>query len=143
MARENEQTAPRILLVENNGTTKNVLREALEAELGCEVTTHANGTRALEEVLAGRFALVISSARLPGLDGIDLLRRMRVYDRTTHIPFLVVAVSPLSSLKRQFEAVNAERDGGAVEVIGKIALEPVLDAAKRLLSQRRQPLEAS
>lgn len=143
MTYKNEHPTRRILLVESNEITQDVLHEELEAELGCEVTALAHGMRALEEALAGRFTLVVSSAHVPGLNGIDLLRRMRTYPQTASIPFLVVAVAPSLALERQFKEVRAERGGGAVEVVGKTALEPVLEATEHLLDQCGQPSEAS
>lgn len=142
MALENEHPTQRILLVESNEITQDVLHEEMEAELGCEVTALAHGMRALEEVLARRFTLVVSSTRVPGLDGIDLLRRMRTYPQTAPIPFLVVAVTPSLALERQLEEVKSERGGGAVEVVGKTALEPVLKAAEQLLDQCGHSSEA-
>src|SRR3954452_21908013 len=66
----------RVLLVEDDADIADVLRRSLRNE-GYEVRTSADGVEALD-VAAGFFPdLVVLDLGLPGLDGIEVCRRLR------------------------------------------------------------------
>jgi two-component system, OmpR family, response regulator len=65
-----------LLLVEDDQRIVSVLRRGLEAE-GYVVETARNGAQALERVRAEDFALIILDRLMPGLDGLEICRRLR------------------------------------------------------------------
>jgi DNA-binding NtrC family response regulator len=66
----------RILLVDDEGGLLMTLAANLELD-GFEVTTAENGQRALELFRSEVFDLVLSDIRMPGMNGVELFRRIR------------------------------------------------------------------
>jgi len=76
----------RILVVDDDVELASLMREFLERE-GFEVEFAHNGNAGLESALRGRFDLVVLDVMLPGLDGFDILRRLRPHSQ---IPVLML-----------------------------------------------------
>jgi len=66
----------RILVVDDERFFREAIREALEGA-GLECVTAANGPEALELAQKGDFGVVVLDIQLPGIDGIEVLRRLR------------------------------------------------------------------
>jgi two-component system response regulator HydG len=65
----------RALVVDDDMVLRYTLRGILEHG-GIEVVEAADGAAALKELDAGEFQLIISDLRMPGVDGLELLRRV-------------------------------------------------------------------
>ncbi|RJE86351.1 DNA-binding response regulator [Paenibacillus sp. 1011MAR3C5] len=77
----------KVLIVEDDQAIAELERDFLEVH-GYEVTLRADGRQALEEALEQEYDLIILDVMLPGMDGFDLLRRIR---ETKFIPVLMVS----------------------------------------------------
>ena len=66
----------RVLVVDDDPTVSEVVRRYLERD-GYEVETVADGTAALRQALAHPPDLMVLDLMLPGLDGIEVCRRLR------------------------------------------------------------------
>ncbi|MDQ0113224.1 response regulator transcription factor [Paenibacillus harenae] len=77
----------KVLIVEDDQAIAELERDFLEVH-GYEVTIRADGRQALEEALEQQYDLIILDVMLPGMDGFDLLRRIR---ETKFIPVLMVS----------------------------------------------------
>jgi CheY-like chemotaxis protein len=55
-----------------------LIRQALESQLGCEVVTARNGTEALEAAREMEFEAILVDYLMPRMDGGELYRRLRV-----------------------------------------------------------------
>jgi len=66
----------RVLVVDDDETVSDVVRRYLERE-GYEVETATDGTTALRQALAHLPDLMVLDLMLPGLDGIEVCRRLR------------------------------------------------------------------
>lgn len=77
----------KVLIVEDDQAIAELERDFLEVN-GYEVTLRADGRQALEEALERDYDLIILDVMLPGMDGFDLLRRIR---ETKFIPVLMVS----------------------------------------------------
>ncbi|MEO5678519.1 MAG: response regulator transcription factor [Acidimicrobiales bacterium] len=66
----------RVLVVDDDETVSDVVRRYLERE-GYEVDTAKDGAAALEQALARPPDLIVLDLMLPGLDGIEVCRRLR------------------------------------------------------------------
>ncbi|OUS76261.1 DNA-binding response regulator [Paenibacillus sp. MY03] len=77
----------KVLIVEDDQAIAELERDFLEVN-GYEVTLRADGRQALEEALEREYDLIILDVMLPGMDGFDLLRRIR---ETKFIPVLMVS----------------------------------------------------
>jgi two-component system, OmpR family, response regulator len=69
----------RVLVVDDDEDICLYLREFLTRE-GFKVTTVSKPADALVEIRQGRHQLVLLDVRLPGVDGVDLLRQLRAID---------------------------------------------------------------
>ena len=76
----------RVLLVDDDVALAGMLREYLQAE-GFEATTAHDGEAGVEEALSGRYAIVVLDVMLPGLNGVEALRRIRARSR---VPVLML-----------------------------------------------------
>lgn len=66
----------RVLIVDDDVAVSTLLRDYL-GPLGYEIEFAADGLAGLEKAVSGAFAAVILDVRLPGLNGIEVLRRLR------------------------------------------------------------------
>ncbi len=80
-------TEPRVLVVEDDVQTASMLQRALTYE-GYRVTIAADGPSALQVALQQAPDLVILDWMLPGLDGLEVCRRLRSADET--LPILML-----------------------------------------------------
>ncbi|WP_458094114.1 ATP-binding protein [Roseomonas sp. WA12] len=85
--------APRILLVEDSETQALQLRRMLEAE-GFSVSRAATAEAALDGLNGPLPALVIADYHLPGMNGDELVRRIRLNVRARALPVLMLTDAP-------------------------------------------------
>jgi len=93
---------PRALVVDDDPGVRYTLREILESE-GLEVAEAEDGLAALAEAEAGHPDLVLTDLRMPGLDGMDVLRRMVALSPAPR----VVLITAHGSERQAVEAMKA------------------------------------
>ena len=95
---------PRLLLVEDDPE----LGPLLEVLLGdaYEVELLADGLGGLEAALTGRFEAIVLDRRLPGMDGVEVLRRMRSEGCRTP----VVLLTALGAVQDRIDGLDAGAD---------------------------------
>ncbi|MCX6636077.1 MAG: response regulator transcription factor [Acidobacteria bacterium] len=76
----------RLLIIDDDTELCSLLGEFLRRE-GYQVEAEHNGASGLARALAGEFALVVLDVMLPGLDGFEILRRLRPRSR---VPVLML-----------------------------------------------------
>ncbi len=74
----------KILVVDDEANIRELYREELE-DMGYEVTTVADGAEALAVIDTAKFDLVTLDMRMPDIDGIETLRKMKEKDSTLPI----------------------------------------------------------
>jgi two-component system, response regulator, stage 0 sporulation protein F len=79
-----EATMKKILVVDDEANIRELYREELE-DMGYEVTTAADCAEALAVIDTVKFDLVTLDMRMPDIDGIETLRRMKEKDSTLPI----------------------------------------------------------
>ena len=82
------QSIARILLVDDNAHGLTARRAVLE-ELGHKVVTASNGSDALELFGASTFELVVTDYKMPRMDGLELIKRLRKL--TPLVPIVLVS----------------------------------------------------
>src|SRR5215469_15928781 len=93
-----------ILVVDDEPQITRVLKTTLSSQ-GYGVRSASNGEEALNEMKNWPPDLIITDLRMPGIDGLDLCRRVRVDSR---IPIIVLSVKGEESIKVQ--ALDAGAD---------------------------------
>ena len=77
----------RTLLVEDNPDIAKLVSLHLR-DLDCDVEWASDGVTGLRQALAGHYDLIILDLMLPGLDGLEICRRIR--SRPTYTPILML-----------------------------------------------------
>ena len=101
--RRNALKAPRILIVDDDPGQRSLLDSFLTSQ-GFVTVPVASGEQALETLRTGDFSMMISDVRMPGLTGLETLRRAR----QEHAVLPVLLVTAYADIR---EAVGAMRDG--------------------------------
>jgi len=90
------ERARRVFLIEDDGSYRWVIRRLLESAFGQDVTVEefSNGESALGHAASAPPPdLVLLDLNLPGLDGFEVLRRLRAHERTRKVPVIIVTSS--------------------------------------------------
>jgi DNA-binding response OmpR family regulator len=77
-----------ILVVDDDLTTRKMLRFVLEQQAGHRVVEAENGAQAEARLAEARFDLAMIDVVMPGIDGLELCKRIRA---TSNMPILVVS----------------------------------------------------
>ncbi|MEG6507167.1 hybrid sensor histidine kinase/response regulator [Nitratidesulfovibrio sp. 1201_IL3209] len=120
-----------LLLVDDEEGIRTVL-VLLLTDMGCAVRTAASGAEALSMVRADPPAVVLTDVRMPGMDGIDLLRAVK-----TEFPGVEVLV--LTGHGDMELAVSSLRFGAGdflTKPVAPEALEVALDRARQRMALR-------
>ena len=72
----------RVLIIDDDLDLCDLLRDYLSSE-GFEVTAVHEGTRGVEEAVSGKYVLVILDVMLPGINGFEVLRRIRAVSQVS------------------------------------------------------------
>ena len=80
----------RILIVEDDPNLRVVIRMVLE-RVGYEVTEARHGVAALELIDGGAPDLVIADMRMPLMDGVELMDRIRSKPETASLPIVLLS----------------------------------------------------
>jgi DNA-binding NtrC family response regulator len=118
---------PCILIVDDDPGQRSLLNSFLRSQ-GFETTLADSGERALEMLRAGKFAMMISDVRMPGLTGLETLRRVREEPRMAGLPILLVTA--FTDIR---DAVAAMRDGAVNYLPKPIDLDELLNSVRQAL----------
>ena len=119
-----------ILIVEDDPETRLFYSSALESS-GFRTEQAHNGHQALEKALKTLPDLILTDIAVPGLDGIELCRRLRADERTRGLPLLAIT----GYGDRDYE--DRARAAGADQVLIKpCAADLLVDEARRLVRVR-------
>jgi two-component system, NtrC family, response regulator AtoC len=81
----------RILVVDDEPDSVELLQEFLTGK-GYDVVTASNGEEALRKVKEERPHLILLDVRMPGMNGLDVLRKVREFDQEVGV-IMVTAVN--------------------------------------------------
>jgi two-component system KDP operon response regulator KdpE len=155
-----KQSAIRILLVDDESAIRRALRPPL-MQLGFQVVEAWRGEEAIQMLRAGGFDVVLLDVNMPGIGGIETLRRIRAF--APRLPILMLTVRDAEEEKVEALELGADdyvtkpfstrelvarirtavrrvqapvRAEDAPIEIGEICLEPM----KRTVTKRGQPV---
>jgi len=125
----------RVLMIEDDFAVAEMYRLRLEAD-AYSVTIARTGEEGLKLAIADRPDLVYIDLRLPGMDGLEVLRRMRGNPATAEIPVIILTNFG------QPEHVERGLELGALEFLVKADTTParLADAASRWAHPRGRVL---
>jgi len=111
----------RILLVDDEADVASAMRLYLEEELDVKVETVKSSRLGLELLHERPFDLILVDFRMPGMTGLELLRRAK--DLWPEVPRVMITAHPDPRL-----AKAAETEGKAARFLGKPIAPPDLAA---------------
>ena len=98
----------KVLLIEDEPNITEAIRFLLTRE-GWQVETHAEGTNAIQVIVAARPDLVILDVMLPGKNGMDILRDLRERDDMQKLPVLMLTARGQSRDREMAEQAGVSR----------------------------------
>jgi len=104
--------AARLLVVDDNEMNRDMLSRRL-AKRGYAVDTAAGGAEALEMIAAKPYDLVLLDVMMPGIDGFEVLRRVRETRSPTQLPVI------MATAKDQAQDVVHALEAGASDYVTK------------------------
>jgi DNA-binding response OmpR family regulator len=117
-----------VLVVDDEANLRQTLARILH-QMGCAVTTAADGSEALQRLEAAPYDLVYLDIRLPGMDGLQVLRQ--IHDRYPQVAVvLLTAHASISS------AVEAVRLGATDYLIKPITPEALIARTRTILADQ-------
>ena len=84
---EHESTG-RLLVVDDNEMNRDMLSRRLQRK-GHEVATAVDGADALAQIENGRFDVLLLDIMMPGIDGFEVLKRLRATYSPTELPIIM------------------------------------------------------
>ena len=118
----------RILIVDDDAALRDGIAETL-ADLGHETAQAADGPAALTRVAAGGIDAILLDLRMPGMDGLTVLRRLR--EHAAAVPVAVLTAVPTAS--NTIEAMRLGAVDHLAKPIGRSALAALV---ARMLPER-------
>ncbi len=124
--------SPRVLIVDDDAGQRSLLSSFLKGQ-GFDIVTADSGERALETLRSGEFSMMISDVRMPGISGLETLKRAR--EQNSMLPVLLVTA--YADIR---EAVGAMRDGAVNYLAKPIDLDELLATVQKVTGVSKPPV---
>ncbi|MGO8837869.1 MAG: sigma-54-dependent transcriptional regulator [Limisphaerales bacterium] len=121
--RRKSADSPRLLIVDDDPGQRSLLNTFLRNQ-GFDTVTADSGQHALETLRTGKFDMMISDVRMPGLSGLETLRLAR----QEHATLPVLLVTAFTDVR---DAVTAMRDGAVNYLAKPIDLDELLATVRQ------------
>ena len=89
---EHPKLGKRILFIEDEAVFVEMFGRRLRDE-GYEVVTKPEGISGLEEALNGSYDMIITDMMMPGMDGREIIRRLKEIEEKKNVPIFVLSAS--------------------------------------------------
>jgi two-component system cell cycle response regulator DivK len=113
----------RILVVEDNEKSMKLFRDVLQAT-GYQTLEATTGGQAVELAAEHTPDLVLMDVRLPDIDGVEALNRLRADELTVSIPVLAVTAQAMHGDRKRFLAAGFDgyisKPVNVVELLGTV-----------------------
>jgi PleD family two-component response regulator len=120
-----------VLVAEDDEISATILLHRLEKE-GLDVVRFDNGQDAFEDALREKPVLVILDVKMPGLDGFEVLERLRKDHSFSRVPIIM-----LTSMGQEADVVRAFRMGADDYILKPFSPTELSARVRRLLTRGR------
>jgi nitrogen regulation protein NR(I) len=130
------KTNPRLLLVEDDTNIATGLQKVMRVN-GYDVTALGRGDTGLERALAEPFDVVVTDLKLPGLDGLELVRQL--HQAKPKLPIILITAHGTTEI-----AIEATKWGAFDYVPKPFEVDELLDLTAKALESSRlmsEPVE--
>ena len=128
----------RVLIADDDAVSRLTLRRAIE-QLGHEVLVATDGTDAWELYRKHEVDVLVSDWLMPGMDGLDLCRRVREAQRETYT--YVILLTSLEGKQHFMQGMQAGADDYLTKPLDREELRVRLQVAARVTSLHHQLAE--
>ena len=122
----NTSDRPRILVVDDEPAVRTLVAKTL-AECEYDVETAEDGPSALERLKASSYDLLITDLKMPGMDGLSVVREVR---RQSDVPIVI-----LTGFSTEASAIEALNMGVSGYITKPFRLQKVLAVTARALGE--------
>jgi len=126
----------KIVIAEDDSGSRRLLSRMLEG-LSFEVAAMQDGQEAWEHIQAAGARLLITDWRMPGLDGLDLCRRVRLLGSTSPYVYVIV-MTGLDRRENRLKALQAGADDFVTKPFDKAELLARINVARRIMVMEEQ-----
>lgn len=126
----------KLLLVDDEPGIRNVLKVFLD-DIGYNVLTAASGEEALQVFGVERPPIVVTDVKMPGMDGVEVLRRVKAIRPDTE----VIVITGHGDMDTAIESLKLDAADFITKPINTDALEIALKRAREKINLRRQVRE--
>ena len=120
---------PKILIVDDSGTIRKMVRSSLRPLTDAEFVEAGNGLEAIEQIALGPVSLIILDLNMPDMHGVDVLKFLRRHQGWSDVPVVVLTTRGDETSR------ETARAAGATEYLSKPFVPQVLlEAARTLLA---------
>ncbi|MIL10220.1 response regulator, partial [Salmonella enterica subsp. enterica] len=121
----------RILVVDDVPANRKLLEARLRAEY-FDVVSASSGPEALEACENGKIDLVLLDVMMPGMDGFEVCKQLKVNPATSYIP--VVMITALDGMADRIEGLRAGADDFLTKPVNDLQLMTRVKSLVRLKS---------
>ena len=121
----------KILIIDDDSYMRSVLSDLVRSE-GCEAFATGNGKIALKEISAHAPDLILLDVRLPGIDGMTILEKIKEIDKE----ILIIMITGHGDIR---DAVRAIKLGAFDYITKPFDNEEIIATIKNALQTRLQP----
>ena len=119
-----------VLIIEDKASFGEMLRSSLE-DAGISATLVRKGREALQIFKKEQFGIALIDLRLPDIDGVDLLRKLKKFDTDTKF----IIMTAFGTIERAVEAIKL----GACDFLTKpFDIEQFINLLTRIIEERRR-----
>jgi signal transduction histidine kinase/CheY-like chemotaxis protein len=120
-----ESDSQSVLIVEDDETTRNMLRKSLETN-EYKVRSAVNGKEALEKIQSSKPGLILLDLMMPEMDGFEFAERLRENKEWLDIPVVVITAKDLTKedharLKGNVEAIMQKGSYSRNELLNEVS----------------------
>jgi two-component system, chemotaxis family, sensor kinase CheA len=120
----------RILVIDDSVTTR-LLEQSILESAGYEVELAASGEEGLEKILKSPPSLIIVDVEMPGMNGLEFVRRLRATPSLPALPIIMVSSLASDEMRRRGKDAGVS----AYIVKGEFDQQGFLDTVARLSSE--------
>jgi two-component system, cell cycle response regulator len=96
-----------VLVIEDHATDRKLLSAVLKMD-GHVVHERASAEGAVDAILAVKPDIVLMDLRLPGVDGLELVRQLKANEATSRVPLVVITAYPEAYPREELLAAGCD-----------------------------------
>jgi len=122
-----------VLVVDDDEDIRGLLVQALTYH-GYQVRTATNGQEALDQVVEKHPDLILLDLRMPGVDGYEVIRRLKAKESTQPIPIVVITASPVDKERDKVRVLGM----GANQYLTKpLSVQALINEIKTAIAEKQ------